>query len=103
MHFEIVSIQKAVRNSRHRFTLHALEKLIEKDISPEEVREAMLAGEIIETYPEDKYGPSCLELGKCKNEKILHVHCSVDPVWIITAYCPAQKPNKWDSFFKKRR
>jgi len=60
-------------------------------------------GEIIEEYPEDKYRPSCLILGKAMNEKKLHVHCSIDPVWIITAYDPALNPDEWDSEFKKRR
>ncbi len=103
MEFEITVIQEAVSSNRHRFTLHALEKLIERDIAPDQIREAILLGEIIETYPDDKYGPSCLVHGIRRNGEILHVHCSVYPVWIITAYNPALKPSKWDIHFKKRR
>jgi hypothetical protein len=54
----------------------------------EEVRQAILAGEIIEDYPEDKYGHSCLICGRTEAGKILHIQCSVEPVWIITAYDP---------------
>jgi len=62
----------------------------------------ILNGEIIECYPEDKYGPSCLVLGKC-TRKILHIQCSLEPVWIITAYDPTLSPEKWDKDFKMRK
>jgi hypothetical protein len=32
----------------------------------------------------------------------LHVHCSIDPVWIITAYDPRLNPDEWDPEFKRR-
>jgi hypothetical protein len=32
-------------------------------ISVQEIREAIAVGEVIEDYPNDKYGPSCLILG----------------------------------------
>ncbi len=61
-----------------------------------------LHGEIIECYSEDKYGPSCLVFGEAKG-KVLHIQCSLDPVWIITAYDPRLFPEKWDHSFKKRK
>ena len=63
----------------------------------------ILLSEVIEKYPEDKYGPSCLICGVSKEGKILHVQCSIDPVWIITAYDPTLNPDKWDKDFKRRR
>ena len=33
----------------------------------------------------------------------MHVHCCVDPVWIITAYDPTLNPEEWDPEFKNRR
>jgi hypothetical protein len=62
-----------------------------------------MSGEIIENYPKDKYGPSCLIYGGTKEGKILHVQCSIDPVWIITVYDPTVKPEEWDGTFKRRR
>ncbi len=62
-----------------------------------------MSGEIIENYPEDKYGPSCLIYGTTKSGKILHVQCSIEPVWIITVYEPTVKPDEWDETFKRRR
>jgi hypothetical protein len=95
-------IQSIVKNNKHRFTLHSLERIIERDIQPNEVREAILNGEIIENYPEDKFGHSCLIFGK-SNQKILHVQCSVNPVWIITAYDPTSMADKWEVGYKKRK
>lgn len=102
MNPDLAKIQRTVHYNQHRFTLHALERIIERNIQPMEIREAILNGEVIESYPEDKYGPSCLILGKCAR-KILHIQCSQDPVWIITAYEPSLSPEKWDYSFKKRK
>lgn len=47
-----------------RFSLHAIEMMLKRDISEAEVEESVLNGEIIEEYPDDKYSPSCLIYGK---------------------------------------
>jgi hypothetical protein len=38
-----------------------------------------------------------------EKERILHVQCSLNPVWIITAYDPTLNPEEWDANFKRRR
>ena len=63
---------------------------------------AMLSGEVIEDYPDDKYGPSCLIYGVNREGRILHVQCSIDPVWVITAYDPTLNPDEWEADFKRR-
>ena len=75
---------------------------MERHISPHEIKYAILSGEIIENYPEDKYGPSCLIYGVTEEGKILHVQCSIDPVWIITAYDPTLNLEEWEAGFKRR-
>jgi Domain of unknown function (DUF4258) len=61
-----------------------------------EVREAVATGGVIEDYPGDKYGPSCLLLGLTLTGRPLHIQCS-DPsrpvVKIITLYEP--DPDQW--------
>lgn len=53
-----------------------------------------MSGEIIEEYPDDKYGPSCLLYGQTSADRPLHVLCSVPPrVRIITVYEP--DPDEW--------
>ena len=62
----ISEIRKDVKKSEYRFTSHAIERCIERDIPPDEVKEVILSGEIIEDYPHDKYGASCLIRGFTK-------------------------------------
>jgi len=99
----IESIKKQVKAGIYRFTVHGFERCVERHISPNEVKYAILLGEVIEKYSEDKYGSSCLIYGVSEEGKILHVQCSIDPVWIITAYDPTLNPDKWDKDFKRRR
>lgn len=99
----IESIKKRVEIGDYRLTFHAFERCVERNISPEQIKTVILTGEIIEDYPEDKYGPSCIIWGTTANGDILHVQCSVDPVWIITAYDPTLNPEEWDQDFKRRR
>ena len=99
----IETIKKQVRAGNYRFTIHAFERCVERSISPNQVKSSILAGEIIEDYPDDKYGPSCLIYGVTGEGKILHVQCSVEPVWIVTAYDPTLHPEEWDREYKRRR
>lgn len=58
-----------------------------------------MAGEVIEEYPNDKYGPSCLIFGFTIANRPLHVQCSYPSrplVKIITLYEP--DPKIWINF-----
>ena len=99
----IENIRKRVEVGDYRITIHAFERCIERSISPEEIEDVVLSGEVIEDYMKDKYGPSCLIYGITEAKRILHVQCSIDPVWIITAYDPTLNPDRWDKNFKRRR
>ncbi len=70
-------------------------------ISPAEVEIAVYQGEIIEYYPDDPRGESCLIL-HTSDKRSLHVVCApkTDYLAIITAYIP--HPEQWDKFFKQR-
>ena len=99
----INNIRKCIVTGNYRLTIHAFERCVERGISPEEIKDIILTGEIIEDYPKDKYGPSCLICGNTKKGKVLHVQCSIDPVWIITTYDPSLNPKEWDKNFKRRQ
>jgi len=77
-------IREHVKAGDYRFTFHGFERCTERKISPNEIEDVIFSGEIIENYPRDKYGPSCLVFGITKTGSVLHVQCSIDPVWIIT-------------------
>lgn len=69
----------------------------------QELREAMQVPELVEDYPDAKYGPSCLVLGFTGSGRALHIHCSHasrDLVKIITLYEPS--PLLWMDFKYRR-
>ncbi len=93
---DLTLIQEQVRNGAYYWRKHAIRRSIERDVAEEEVVEVLLTGEIIEEYPEDKYGPSCLIYGRTQVGRPLHVQCSLPPtVWLITVYEP--DPKEWSS------
>ena len=72
-------------------------------ITPEEVRHIVMHGEIIEDYPDDTRGPSCLLLGLGEQDRTLHVVCAPKDGYlaIITAYSP--EAGEWYPEFKQRK
>ncbi len=88
------------------YTDHALSEMLAEDeiIATDEIRHVIFEGEIIEEYPEDKRGHSCLMFARtAKRERAVHIVCApkIDYLAIITAYVPS--PEKWDEGFTKRR
>jgi len=86
-----------------RWTSHILERLFQRNIFIDDVKTALLNGEIIEQYPNDYPFPSCLVLGKTQIGTPLHVVCGSNgmELWLITAYFP--NPNEWTKDFSQRR
>jgi len=72
-------------------------------IAPSEVEAAVRTGELIEDYPSDPRGHSCLLLGWGEEGRPIHVVCSPKEGYlaIITAYLP--DPDQWANDFKWRR
>lgn len=85
------------------WTSHALVRLIQREISRENVKEALIKGKIIEQYPQDYPHPSCLILALDIAGAALHVVCGATEtnLWIITAYRPNLKD--WEDDFMTRR
>ena len=97
----IQGIQDKIRKGDYGFSEHAVKRMIKRAISRQEVEEAVLRGEIIDEYPEDKYSPSCLVYGKTEKGRDLHVQVSLPPVVVvITAYDP--DPKEWIDFKIRR-
>ena len=94
----IEEIRDRVSRRKYEFSKHAADQSIIRDISATEVEQAILDRRalIIEDYPEDKYGPSCLVLGFTNAGRPLHVQCSYPArplLKIITLYQP--DPELW--------
>ena len=62
----IDEIREKIAAEQFEFSKHAVDQSIIRHISVQEIREIFGAAEVIEDYPEDKYGPSCLILGKTR-------------------------------------
>lgn len=80
-----------VQKGLYEYSQHAVDQSIVRIISTKEVIEAIETGKIIEDYPDDKYGPSCLIYGKTSSGRPIHVQCSYPSrplVKIITVYEP---------------
>ena len=99
----IDEIRSKIDSDEFEFSKHAVDQSIIRRISVGEVREIFVDGEVIEDYPQDKYGPSCLIFGKTKSGRPLHIQCSypLRPlVKIITLYEP--DPELWRDFKTRR-
>ena len=91
---KIKPIRDKILSGDYRISDHAVKRMIKRSIDRAEIEETVLAGEIIEEYPDDKYSPSCLIYGKTDNGRHLHVQLSLPPsVVIITVYDP--DPEEW--------
>lgn len=84
------------------FTLHASERAAQRGINSREIESAINVGEVIEDYPDDKYGPSCPIMGETDKRRILHIQVSYPPpIKIITVYEPSS--DEWEDDWKTRK
>ena len=91
---KISEICQAFIEGTFRYTKHGVEQRINRNITSKEIDQAIFNGEIIEDYPSDKYGPSCLIYGKTDNGKPLHIQIGLLPIIsIVTVYEP--DPKDW--------
>ena len=72
-------------------------------ISTAEVRQAIETGELVEDYPDDPRGHSCLVFGRGADGRPIHVVCSprTEYLAIITAYLPSEA--EWQDNFRMRK
>lgn len=93
---DLDAIKARFQRGELEFTQHAVDQTLLRRITVQELREAVEVAEVIEEYPTDKYGPSCLLLGFTAAARPLHVQVS-DPsrpvIKVITVYQP--DPQRW--------
>ena len=99
-----IRLKIAVENGCIEWQRHALERMMERGISREIVKQVLLTGEVIEDYPNDKPYPSALFLGWFEGEPF-HIVASLDSIgdysFVITAYKPDLE--HFESDYKTRR
>ena len=95
----IDEIKAKFATNQFELSRHAVDQTLKRRIVISEVREAVMSGEVIEDYPDDKYGPSCLVLGWTAVRRPIHVQCSYPSrplIKVITLYEP--DPSLWVNF-----
>lgn len=84
---------------------HALRQMArpQRRIQRQEIEAIIWDGDLIEDYPEDVRGHSCLLKGSGEGGRPMHVVCApkADYLAVITAYLP--DPKRWDATFRRRR
>ncbi len=86
-------IKGKISGRQYEFSKHAVDQSIIRNVSVAELEQAItsVTAEVVEDYPEDKYGPSCLIFGTTAAGRSIHVQCSypVRPlIKIVTLYEP---------------
>lgn len=100
---DIKKLCKLYEDDKIFFTAHVLQRCKQRNIRPQDIRNCVNTGEIIEQYPDDFPDPSCLIFGYSLNDKILHVvvSCNGESAKIVTAYYPSN--DKFENDMKTRK
>ena len=97
-------IRAKILRREYEFSKHGVDQTVIRDIQVSEIEDAIANRcEIIEDYPNDKYGPSCLILAFTSAGRPLHVQCSYPSrplLKIVTLYEP--DPSLWIDFRIRR-
>ena len=90
-------IQERIRDNRYEISFHAERERENYHLLVADIEESvLLRGELLEDYPDDPRGHSCLVLGFNRAGQAIHTVWGLLPsdwVRLITVYIP--KPPKW--------
>ena len=85
-------VKTLVRQRRYKTSHHAEVEREAETITIDAIKAAILNGELLEDYPDDPRGHSCLVLGTAEDGRPLHVVLTIltqiAEVLIITIYVP---------------
>ncbi len=98
-------IQTKIKSRQFRLSSHAETEREADQILEREIEEALLSSkfEVIEDYPTDPRGASCLILGFTRDYKPIHLVCDIslpDVIVVITVYHP--DPEEWIDWRKRK-
>ncbi len=99
-------IQTLAGAGKYVLSIHAERERQRDRITIADLETVLQGCDLIEDYPEDARGHSCLVLGFA-GARPIHAVCTVkdDPreILLITVYDPSERPDKWDPDFRRRR
>ncbi|MCP4405647.1 MAG: DUF4258 domain-containing protein [bacterium] len=91
----IEDIRNYILRDEYEISVHAEKERYAENISISDIETAIASGELLEDYPDDPRGESCLILGYSEGRAI-HIVCgytNIRSLRIITVYLP--KVPKW--------
>ena len=97
-------IRRQIQANRYEFSLHAEREREAEHILVRELEQSVFAGELLEDYPDDPRGHSCLVLGVAASGRAIHSVWGLLPngrVRVITVYIPL--PPKWVDVRTRRK
>lgn len=94
---DIEDIKRKVGEGKYAVSFTHTEKLRLRRIKTGDIEQAVKSGNIIENYPNDPRGPSCLVLGRIGDRAlhILFVRLEAEEILVVTAYEP--DPEEWEN------
>lgn len=102
---DILQIQDWAKQDHFAFKRHTLLRMFQRNITTDEVKQALEKCELIEDYPTDKPLPSGLVLGYTSKKRPLHLVVALEEekkiVWVITVYEPDL--TSWKKDLKERK
>jgi len=100
---DLDGIKAKFQRNEFEFSQHAVDQALLRHISVQELRDAVATAEVIEDYPTDKYGPSCLLLGFTAAARPIHTQVSYPSrpvIKVVTVYEP--DPERWIDSRRRR-
>ncbi len=86
------------------FSTHAIKRMFERSITKADIRRALVSGEVINEYPDDKPYPSRLVLG-WSAKRALHIVIVMDAkeqkLYIVTVYEPDL--DQWEPDMRRKK
>ena len=85
-------IKKKISEGDYEFSAHAEEERQADKLMIHEIEKVLLKGEILEDYPDDPRGESCLVLGYGEIGVPIHIVCGktkLETLRVVTVYIPA--------------
>ena len=95
MPLTVTLIRESVASGAYELSLHADDERLADQLTMDELEEVLASAELLEDYPDDPRGHSCLVLGHTGGRPV-HVVCGLTRqgrLLVITVYLPS--PPKW--------
>jgi hypothetical protein len=97
-------IRTEIEQQRYEISLHADDERIADGLTISQLEFVLSRGKILEEYPDDPRGESCLILGFTAEGTPVHIVCGKNPsghLTLITVYIP--KMPKWRNPYERNR